>query len=265
MPEMARCTRVKICGLMRQGDALAAAHAGADAVGVVLADSRRRLTLDQAECVLDGVPAGVDRVGVFVDAPEALVGEAAERLGLTHLQFHGSESPEACAAAPLPVIKAFRVAAQGVSDEAVGPAAGTRLTDNAIGAAGWQARPDLACRIGRYRGAIAAVLLDTFVPRAPGGTGRVFDWAQLESLPSWAPVILAGGLDACNVAEAIRAAQPSGVDVSSGVESTPGQKNPRLIADFIGAVRAAEADRSDASDAPPAAGARRGRADEKVS
>jgi len=205
-------TRIKICGLTRAEDAATAVAAGADALGVVLAPSKRQVTLDQAAAVFADVPPLVARVGVFVDAQADAVWEAVARLGLTAVQFHGDEAPETCAAAPVPVIKALRV----------GP--------------GFD-----AADVGRYRGAVAALLLDTYVPGEQGGTGMTFDWDRVAGLlPRDIPVVLAGGLGPDNVAEAVRTLRPYAVDVSSGVEQAPGVKDHARVAAFCDAVRAAD-------------------------
>ncbi len=201
-------TRIKICGLTEPRQATMAVSAGADAVGVVLAESPRQVSLDEAAKVLAAVPPPVARIGVFVDAPSALVEEAVERLGLTAVQFHGDETPDACAAAPAPVIKAFRVGT-GFAFEAMEP----------------------------YRGSVAAVLLDTYVPRKRGGTGKTIAWHTLPRTPGWAPLYLAGGLAPDNIAEAIAAVRPFAVDVSSGVEARPGVKDAEKMLEFIAAVR----------------------------
>lgn len=210
-------TRIKICGLTRSEDAAAAVSSGADALGVLLAPSKRRLTLEQAEAVLADVPPLVARVGVFSDARPEEVAEAVARLGLTAVQFHGAESPEVCAAVSVPVIKT------------VGVGADTPLAD-----------------FDRYRGVVAALLLDTVVGGASGGTGVAFDWYDVAGrLPGWAPVIVAGGLGPHNVAEAVRVLRPYAVDVCSGVESAPGIKDHMLIESFCAAVRAADLEVTD--------------------
>lgn len=211
-------TRIKMCGLTRPEDAAHAVSSGADAIGVVLAPSKRQATLDQAAAVFADVPPLVARVGVFVDAHADEVWEAVSRLGLTAVQFHGDEAPETCAAAPVPVIKALRV----------GPG-----FDPAIAEA--------------YRGSVAALLLDTFVAGgAQGGTGVAFDWYRVAGrLPAWAPVVLAGGLGLANVGEAVRALRPFAVDVSSGIEVAPGVKDHAVMDEFVAAVRAADLEVSD--------------------
>ncbi len=204
-------TRVKVCGITRAEDAAAAVAAGVDALGVVLAPSKRQLTIDQAALALADVPPFVARIGVFVDAAPSFVEEAVRRIGLSAVQFHGGESPAACAAAPIPVIKALRV--------------GTAFA---------------ATDVEPFRGSVAAFLLDTFVPGANGGTGKVFDWHEIADLPGWAHLIVAGGLHSGNVAEAVRVLRPYGVDVSSGVEDAPGIKSAERIHAFVAAVRAAD-------------------------
>jgi len=211
-------TRIKICGLTRRQDAEAAVAAGADAIGVVLAPSKRRVSLDQAAAVLDGIPPLVARIGVFVDARADDVWEAAARLGLAAAQFHGDEAPETCAAAPVPVIKAFRV----------GPEFDPAVVDP-------------------YRESVAAVLLDTFVAGGtPGGTGESFDWHDIaDRVPRGFSVMLAGGLTPANVGEAIGVLRPYAVDVSSGVEEAPGIKDVAAMHVFAAAVRAADEGRED--------------------
>lgn len=207
-----RRTRVKVCGITNARDAAVAVAAGADALGVVLAPGPRQVTLAQAAATLAAVPPLVARVGVFVDAEPAFVAEAAVRLRLTAVQFHGAEPPERCASAPAPVIKAFRVGAEPRPEE-------------------WDA----------YRGSVAAVLLDTLVVGRAGGTGRAFEWERCAGvLPRFAPVIVAGGLTPLRVGRAMRALHPFAVDVSSGVEERPGHKDREAVHAFIAAVAAAD-------------------------
>ncbi len=204
-------TRVKVCGITTPVDAAAAVRAGADALGVILSDSVRQVTLEEAEAICAAVPPFVARVGVFVDAPEHFVAEAIGRLNLTAVQFHGTESPERCAATPAPVIKAVRV---GVEFDPAG------------------AEP--------YRGSVSALLYDTYVEGMDGGTGRTFPWEAALPLPEWAPVIVAGGLRPSNVSGAIAALSPFAVDVSSGVEERPRHKDKISLYAFVAAVRAAD-------------------------
>ncbi|MDZ4167719.1 MAG: phosphoribosylanthranilate isomerase [Coriobacteriia bacterium] len=212
-----RRTRIKICGLTRPADAAAAVSSGADALGVLLAPSKRRLTLEQADAVFADVPPLVARIGVFRDATADEVWEAVARLGLTAVQFHGDEAPETCAAAPVPVVKTVGIGPDGP------------LTD-----------------LDRYRGSVGAFLLDTVVGGASGGTGVTFDWYDVAGrLPDWAPVIVAGGLGPHNVAEAIRVLRAYAVDVCSGVEISPGIKDHAMIDSLCAAVRAADLEVAD--------------------
>jgi len=206
-------TRVKICGITSAEDAAAAVDAGADAVGVVLAPSPRRVTLDQAADVLSAVPPLVSRIGVFVDPSLEELAEAVARLRLDYVQLCGDEPPELCEQAPAPVVKVIHI--------------GTTFDVQS-------AEP--------YRGLVAALLFDTHVTGIRGGTGKVFTWQDLHELPAWAPLFLAGGLDPRNVGEAIRALRPYAVDVSSGVESSPGHKDHGRVQAFTAAVRAADSD-----------------------
>jgi phosphoribosylanthranilate isomerase len=204
-------TRIKICGLTSPDAARAAVEAGADAIGLVFAASPRQLSIEQAATVAAAVPPPVGRIGVFVDADPDFVALAVQRCALTAVQLCGSETPETCSAMPVPVIKVLGV--------------GTDF--------GWEvAEP--------YRGHAAALLLDTYNPTKAGGTSQTFDWQALGDPPDWAPVFVAGGLNAENVGRAIAALHPFAVDVSSGVESSPGIKNPERMAAFCAAVRAAD-------------------------
>jgi phosphoribosylanthranilate isomerase len=197
-----------MCGLTRAEDAAAAVAAGADAVGVVLAPSKRQVSLDEAVEVLAVVPPFVERVGVFVDPSADEVQEAVVRCSLGWVQLHGSESPEFCASLGVGVAKTFRVG------EGFDPAF-----------------------VEAYRGAVSLVLLDTYVHGQAGGTGQTFDWRSIRGqMPVIAPVAVGGGLHPGNVGEAIRVLRPFAVDVSSGVESAPGIKDHGLIERFVDAV-----------------------------
>ena len=200
----------KVCGVCRAQDARAAVAAGADAVGVILAPSKRQVSLDEAEAIFAAVAPDVARVGVFVDAEPAFVTDAADRLGLDYVQFHGSETPAVCAAARVPVIKAFKVGPSFRADE-----------------------------VDPYRRVIAFALFDALVADEDGGSGVSFDWDAIAPLPRGMPVIVAGGLDASNVAGAIAALHPASVDVSSGVEARLREKDPDKLRAFCDAVRVA--------------------------
>jgi phosphoribosylanthranilate isomerase len=204
-------TAVKICGITRVEDGLAAAHAGAHAVGFVFQSaSPRCVAAQRAREVIEQLPPFVTTVGLFVD-PDARTIEAVLREApLQLLQFHGNEAPDFCASFGLPYLKACRVAP------------GTDLLQ-------------YAALYGRARG----LLLDAFVDGAHGGTGRSFDWSLIpRDLPL--PVVLAGGLTPANVGEAIRAVRPWAVDVSSGVEREKGVKDAAKIAAFMRGVRDAD-------------------------
>jgi phosphoribosylanthranilate isomerase len=201
--------RIKICGITNSDDALAAVAAGADALGFMFYQpSQRHIALATAGEIIRALPPFVARVGVFVDATEEFVRRAWGECGLDTLQFHGSEPPEFCRKfAPAKVIKAFRIA--GLESLRAVPAYDTH-----------------------------AWLLDSYVAGAPGGTGAKFNWSlAAEAKKLGRPIILAGGLTPQNVAEAVRQVGPFGVDVSSGVESAPGKKDPRKIREFIAAAR----------------------------
>ncbi|NWG86320.1 MAG: phosphoribosylanthranilate isomerase [Hydrogenophilaceae bacterium] len=205
-------TRVKICGITRIEDALAAAHAGADAVGLVFYDkSPRKLGLDQGRAIVAALPPFVTTVALFVDPEAAEVKSVIEAVQPDLLQFHGDESPEFCRGFGRPYLKAVRV------------------------------RPGLdllqyAARFSEARG----LLLDTFVEGEAGGTGQRFDWDLIpQDLPK--PMVLAGGLSPANVAQAIRQVRPWAVDVSSGVEAGKGIKDATKVVAFMKEVRNADA------------------------
>ena len=207
-------TRVKICGITRVEDALAAAQAGADAIGLVFHEqSPRHVTVQQAARVVAAVPPFVTVVGLFVNPSEEKVREVMRHAPLDVLQFHGEEEPEFCARFGRPWIKAIRV----------------------------RRDIDLIQCAAQYRMA-QGMLLDAFVEGAHGGTGVALDWAMIpQTVPL--PVILAGGLHTGNVAEAIRLVRPHAVDVSSGVEAEKGTntlkgiKDAAKIAAFINEVK----------------------------
>jgi phosphoribosylanthranilate isomerase len=203
--------KVKICGITNLRDGMAAAEAGADALGFVFYDqSPRHVTVETASGLASQLPPFVMRVGVFVNAPEDLVIHAIRECGLNLLQFHGDEPPEYCLQFGLMSMKALRV-----RDAASLRALLSYHTD--------------------------AWLLDAYSPDKPGGTGEKFNWElALEARALGRPVFLAGGLTPENVAEAVRCARPYGVDVSSGVEATPGKKDHAKVRAFIQAAKAVE-------------------------
>ncbi|MFK3775387.1 phosphoribosylanthranilate isomerase [Pseudomonas sp. NPDC089406] len=202
--------RSKICGITRIEDALAAAEAGADAIGFVFyAKSPRAVDVRQARAIIAELPPFVTTVGLFVNASRCELNEILEVVPLDLLQFHGDETPADCEGFHRPWIKALRV----------------RPGDDI----------EAACR--EYSGA-RGILLDTFVPGVPGGTGEAFDWSLVPATLS-KPIILAGGLSADNVAQAIRQVRPFAVDVSGGVEQAKGIKDAAKIEAFMQAVRQA--------------------------
>ena len=210
-PKLNLRTRVKVCGITRVEDALAAAELGADAVGMVFwARSSRYVEPARAAPIARCLPPMVSAVGVFVDPAEDEVRAILDTVRCDLLQFHGDESPEFCARFGVPYVKAVRMRE------------GTDL--NAA-----------AQRHGEAR----ALLLDTYRKSVPGGTGETFDWALVPASLS-KPVIIAGGLDAACIGEAIAAVKPYAVDVSGGVESAPGIKNPEKIEAFIREVQRAQ-------------------------
>ncbi|MDP3367282.1 MAG: phosphoribosylanthranilate isomerase [Pseudomonas sp.] len=205
--------RSKICGITRIEDALAAVEAGADAIGLVFyGKSPRAVSIEQAAAILQALPPFVTSVGLFVDMPRDELQQLLQRLPLDLLQFHGDESPADCEGHGRPYIKALRV------------------------------RPgeDVAAAMAPYAGA-RGILLDTFVEGVPGGTGASFDWSLVPENTA-KPIILAGGLDAGNVATAIRQVRPYAVDVSGGVEASKGIKDAGKIRAFVRAVRDARCD-----------------------
>lgn len=200
-----RC-RVKICGLTSVADALMVSAAGADALGLVFyPNSKRNLSIEQAAEICKAIPPFVATVGLFLDAEARFVEQVLAAVPLTVLQFHGSESPAYCAQFQHPYIKAV-----GMKGLAV---------------AGFVAYAD------QYPDA-QGFLVDSHAPGAAGGTGEVFDWTQVpQDYPK--PIILAGGLTPDNLAEAIRLSRVYAVDVSSGVEMSPGIKDAAKVQAFI--------------------------------
>lgn len=204
-------TRIKICGITRPEDALRAAELGADAIGLIFyAGSARHVTAARALEVIARLPPFVTTVGLFVDAQRAEVEAVLSVVPLDLLQFHGDESPAYCEGFDRPYIKAI-AAAPGV---------------DLLQSAGFHAKA-------------RALLVDAYVPGVAGGTGVQADWSAIpRNLPI--PVVLAGGLHAGNVSEAIRTVQPWAVDVSSGVEQSRGIKDHNKMAAFVRGVRDAD-------------------------
>ena len=207
-----RRTRVKICGLTRPEHARAAAAAGADAIGLVFYEpSPRFVTHAQARAVCAALPPLVSVVGVFVNPAPREVEAVVDELPVDLLQFHGEEPPGLCAGAGRPYVKAVRV----------------------------RTRDDIVAAAARYADA-RGLLLDAHHSALWGGTGTRFDWSVVPDDIDH-PVVLAGGLTPENVAGAIRRVRPFAVDVSGGVESAPGEKDPESMERFMKEVASAEA------------------------
>lgn len=200
-------TRVKVCGITTPEDAHMAAALGVDAIGLVFhPPSPRCIDLGTARAICAALPPFVTRVGLFVDAAPAQIRAVLDDVPLDVLQFHGDEPPEACRGWGRRWMKALRM------------------------------RPglDVVAEAARYREA-CGLLLDTYVPGQPGGTGQVFDWGRVPR-DCALPLVLAGGLTPDNVAAAIAAARPHAVDVSGGVEATKGRKDRFKLAAFMQGV-----------------------------
>ena len=201
---------VKICGITSEADALAAAEAGADAIGLMFyEDSPRHVSISQAKAISEVLPKHIVRVGVFVNAEESLVSQSIIDCTLNIVQFHGDESPEDCGRFNVMSLKAFRMQdSETLEDMQKFPADG--------------------------------FLLDAYVKDALGGTGETFNWdLAVRAQELGRPIFLAGGLTSVNVAEAVRAVRPFAVDVSSGVESEPGKKDPDKVRAFVAAAKGA--------------------------
>lgn len=197
---------VKICGITRAQDAELASGLGASALGFVFwPDSPRYIRAEEAKAIAASVPANVLKVGVFVDQPAEEVARIMDEVGLDVAQLHGHESPEFCRGLHRRIFKA------------VG------LTDNgSVNVADFD--PEVV------------LLVDAHDPSKFGGTGRTVNWESARDIAATRPTILAGGLKAANVKLAVRSVRPYGIDVSSGVESTPGIKDPHRLRAFFEAL-----------------------------
>lgn len=210
-------TRIKICGITRPEDALAAANCGANAIGLVFAPlSPRCVNNAQAQDILGQLPAGVSVIALFLDPEANAVEQVLRHIEPDWLQFHGREPAKFCSQFGVPYIKTI-----GVGQDAHGNIS------------------DIEALVEEYAGA-AALLFDGHAHGAAGGTGQRADWQSLPRMDGRA-VVLAGGLTPGNVADAIRIVRPYAVDVSSGVEDTPGVKSPEKMQAFIDEVRRADA------------------------
>jgi phosphoribosylanthranilate isomerase len=201
---------VKVCGITSAGDAHAAVAAGADALGFVFwPRSPRAVSPAQAAAIARELPSGVATVGVFVEEDKDALARVADNVGLDLLQLVGPEPPEAFADLPRPALKVLRVSPEFRAEDAL-----------------------------PFAGRAAGVLLDTHRGESPGGTGLAFDWSRALGLRERLPfLVLAGGLTPDNVARAVAQVRPHAVDVSSGVEASPGRKDTRKLQAFLEAAR----------------------------
>ncbi|MBN1870301.1 MAG: phosphoribosylanthranilate isomerase [Candidatus Omnitrophica bacterium] len=199
--------RVKICGITNSEDALKAAHYGAWAIGFVFSKkSPRYVSPSRARKIIEALPPFVTPVGVFVDQSERAVKDICQFTRIKTVQFHGEEKAVYCKRfGDFKIIKAFRIREYYPAEY-----------------------------ISKYK--VDAYLFDTHVEGVAGGTGKTFNWNVLKGQNIEKPVILSGGLTAQNVKEAIAAANPYAIDVSSGIEKSPGIKDPRLIREFFDAI-----------------------------
>jgi phosphoribosylanthranilate isomerase len=203
-------TRIKICGITRHEDAHAAVEAGASALGFIFwPNSPRFIDPYRARAIAATLPPFVTTVGVFVDQPAAYVSGVASLVPLAAVQLHGAETPEYAAVIDRPILKAIAVSAANTMNLAV-----------------WPSR--------------VMLLLDVHDPVARGGTGRTIDWDAAAAIAATRPVLLAGGLTPENVGDAIARVRPHGVDVSSGVERSPGIKHPERLRALFRSIHAAE-------------------------
>lgn len=212
-PASGRHIQIKVCGITRPEDAAQACALGVDALGLVFwSGSKRCVDVEQARDICAAIAPFTSIVALMVNATDALVDRVLEQLPVTMLQWHGDESPEFCERWQAPYVRALPVLP------------------------GRDLLADMA-QYPRARG----FLLDAVHDGQFGGTGQAFDWQALPEAIS-RPIILAGGLSAENVAQGISTVRPTAVDVSSGVESVPGIKDPIKIERFVTAVRAAQKD-----------------------
>ena len=202
--------KVKICGITRQVDADAAVEAGADALGFVFVRSSARYVKTRtAYAIVRSLPPFVRAVGVFVNAGRPEIGEVIAATGIGAIQLHGDESPADLEGYPVPAYKAFRV--------------GTGFDPSVL---------------SRYRSTVH--LLDTFSRDAFGGTGSTFDWDVAVEAKKYGRIVLSGGLNPDNVGDAVRTVMPYAIDVSSGVEISPGVKDKSRIQQLFSSLRKTE-------------------------
>jgi len=201
-------TWIKICGVTNIEDALKVVELGADALGFVFYEkSPRKITKEKAKEIINSLPKGIVKVSLFVDELEEKVNEIASYCNFDILQFHGDETPDYCKKFPQKIIKAFRI----------------------------KDKESLA-NIPKYE--VDYYLLDAYSEELPGGTGRTFNWDLAKEAKEFGkPIILSGGLNPENIIEAIEEVSPFGVDVSSGVELSPGKKDHKKLEEFMTKVK----------------------------
>jgi phosphoribosylanthranilate isomerase len=208
--------KIKVCGLTRESDVALATELGAWALGFIFYEkSPRAVRTETVREITQGISESIQKVGVFVDAPQEIVKKAVEVAGLTTVQLHGDETPEYCEklAQKLPKTKLIK---------AIRPKTAQDLQN-----------------ISRFFPVTQAILIDTYSPTAHGGTGKVSDWTLAVQAKAFGPVILAGGLNAENVQAAIEAVAPDAIDVSSGLEDLPGIKSEAKMRTFFSNARSA--------------------------
>ncbi len=201
--------RVKVCGIKEIEDARVAADAGADAIGLVFAESPRKVSVERAREIAAALPEGVLKVGVFVDAEPKEVLSISREVGLDYAQLHGDEEPETVAA---------------IRDGGVGVIKALRVRDTAS-----------LREMVRYD--TNFFLLDAFSEKVRGGTGTRFDWELAKAVRGYANILVSGGLTPENVREAIEFFEPYGVDASSSLEEKPGKKNDERVRRFVSAAK----------------------------
>ena len=206
-------TFIKICGITTKEQAVEIAALGVDALGFVFATSPRKVSQEEARCIISKMPPFISSVGVFVDEELDRIKEIIDYCGLDFVQLHGSESPEFCKALAPRVIKAFRI-----RDEKE------------------------LLKLRAYEPWVRGFLLDAWSTKAMGGTGTTFDWSLAKRAATMAskPVILAGGLTPHNIEDALQQASPWGVDASSGLEAVPGHKDMAKVTEFVRKIRDAK-------------------------
>ena len=203
--------RVKVCGITNLADAMACVEAGADALGFIFFEkSPRFISPSRAKEVIAGLPPFVSAVGVFVNEKPETVREIVDTCGLDLVQLHGDEGPDMCRLFIGKAIKAFRVRDEEVLEQ-----------------------------IERFAPSVKAILLDAWSRKGYGGTGETFDWGLARKVVqiSQVPVILAGGLNCDNISDAVEQVSPYGVDVSSGLERVPGEKDHFLVRKFFEKIK----------------------------